>query len=643
MDTRKLRRKAELQLKGSAKQKAEVVRALSAEAAGHLIHELQTHQIELELQNEALRLSQEELAIARDDLMKLYDFAPVGYITLDLKNTIVKSNICFANMLGMPRGGMINSRLESFVHSDSQDALYFGIKAVKSQLEHQTTEVCFVGSDNVGTDNRVSLWGRIDSEPVLNDAGTLERINLCITNISDQHNAQLLLEHQAFYDTLTDLPNRQLFLDRFEQYLLKVNRSSLYGALLYIDLDNFKIANDTFGHSAGDDILRHVGMVLEHQTRASDTAARFGGDEFLVLLTELSGDASIAAHEAESVANKICAQLTEGFEIDNQPFQIEISVGIALFSKGNETVDDIIRHADIAMYQNKNKLKSPNKTNDPITIYSGRKHNDINDRLNAYRTLRSALNNGEFFIHYQPQVDSNNNVYGAECLLRWGRAHNDVVPPSDFIPILEDGPLIIDVGEWVLREACQKLVQWQSRGNGFSDLTLSVNISAMQVSQKIFPDRIKTILEETGANPNRLVLEITENMPIRSIERTITTMRKLKNLGLSFAIDDFGTGYSSLAYIKSLPIDILKIDRSFVRDVDKDENNQLFVNLFLRMAKRFSLKIIFEGMETEAEYRMLLSCGSGHYQGYYFSKPLSASDFENYVSSTFDHNVSLKH
>lgn len=643
MDTGKLRRKAELQLKASAKKKTQDVRALSAEAAGRLIHELQTHQIELELQNEALRLSQEELAIAHDSLMKLYDFAPVGYITLNLKNIIVKSNVYFADMLGMPRGGIINSRLESLVHSDSQNALYFGLKAVTSQLEHQTTEVCFVGSDNIGTDNKVLLWGRIDSEPVIDEAGNLERINLCITNISDQHNAQLLLEHQAFYDTLTDLPNRQLFLDRFEQYLLKLKRSSLFGALLYIDIDNFKLANDTLGHSGGDEILRHVGMVLDQQTRASDTAARFGGDEFLVLLTDLSGDPTIAEHEAESVANKICAQLTDSMEIDNRKFRVDISVGIALFSKSNENVDDIIRHADIAMYQNKTKLKTLNKADGSVTIYNGKKHNDINNRLNAYRSLRSALNNNEFFIHYQPQVDSHNNVYGAECLLRWRRAHNDVVPPSEFISILEDGPLIIDVGEWVLRNTCQRLVEWQSISKGLSDLTLSVNISAMQLNQKNFPDRIEAILEETGANPKRLVLEITENMSIKSIERTIVTMQKLKHLGLSFSIDDFGTGYSSLTYIKRLPIDILKIDRSFVHDIDKDEDNQLFVNLFLRMAKNFGLKVIFEGMETEAEYRMLLSCGSGHYQGYYFSKPLSSSDFVNYVTSSFDNNVSLSH
>jgi diguanylate cyclase (GGDEF)-like protein len=444
----------------------------------------------------------------------------------------------------------------------------------------------------------------------------------------------LKLEHQAFYDALTDLPNRQLFLNRFNQHLHQVKRTGLFGALLYLDVDDFKFINDSFGHSVGDEILKHISLILTQKIRASDTAARFGGDEFLVLLTDLSDNKITAGIEAEAIARKIYAKLLESFTFKERPFRIEVSIGIALFPDKHATVDDIICEADIAMYRNKTKMKGINQTHDPVAMFDKDEHRLVKDRLYTYQCLRDALTNDEFFLEYQPQVDIDQNIKGAECLIRWKPINEGVVSPAAFIPILEDGSLIIDVGEWVLTEACHVLSTWNDQSDYFAQLTLAVNISALQFNADDFPERVMAILNSTGANPHRLVLEITESMSIKDLKRTVDKMNKLKDIGVSFSIDDFGTGYSSLTYIKKLPIDTLKIDRSFVRNVHEDSDNEVFVNLFMQMAKNFNFSVVVEGVETSSELTVLLNNGCDVFQGFYFSKPLSLKDLEAFCQET---------
>ena len=370
-------------------------------------------------------------------------------------------------------------------------------------------------------------------------------------------------KYLAFYDPLTRLPNRRLLLDRLQQALASSARSGRAGALLFIDLDNFKDLNDTLGHDKGDLLLQQVAQRLTTCVRKGDTVARLGGDEFVVMLEDLSDSLREAASQAEAVGEKILAALNETYRFASKEQRSTPSIGATLFGDNRNSVDELLKQADLAMYQAKAAGRNTLRFFDPEMQAA------VTARAAMEVDLRRAVVEGQFRPYFQAQVDASGRVTGAEVLLRWQHPERDIVLPAEFIPLAEETGLILPLGEWVLDSACRQLVLWAAEF-ATADLTVAVNVSARQFRQPDFVDQVKAILKRTGANPQRLKLELTESLLLTDVEATIAKMTALKELGICFSLDDFGTGYSSLSYLKRLPLDQLKIDQSFVRDILND-------------------------------------------------------------------------
>ncbi|MCB4809731.1 EAL domain-containing protein [Methylovorus menthalis] len=474
------------------------------------------------------------------------------------------------------------------------------------------------------------LWVRIIGQSVVDQHGNITRLEGAIQDISAQKVAESRIQHLAFYDSLTSLPNRQLFIDRLEHTLAYSARTSKSGAVLFIDLDNFKTLNDTMGHDLGDMLLQQVAMRIAGCLRESDTVARFGGDEFVVLLHELSGNHQEAAAQARLVSEKILISFAHPFQFSGYEHHTSASIGVTLFDQQPTTVDEILKRADLAMYQSKAAGRNV------IRFFDPEMQALIADRVEMEEDLRNGLRNDEFFLCYQPQVDNQGRLLGAEALLRWRNPRRGMIPPSTFIPLAEDSGLIVSVGNWVMYAACKQLVNWAQQPLT-SKLTLAVNVSAKQLRQMDFVDQIVEVLNVTGANPKRLKLELTESLMVNNIEDVIAKMTELKNLGVGFSIDDFGIGYSSLSYLKLLPLDQLKIDQSFVRDVLTDPNDAVIARTIIALGKSLNLQVIAEGVETLSQREFLDNYGCDAYQGYLFSKPVPADEFERDVVQTFEH------
>ncbi len=460
----------------------------------------------------------------------------------------------------------------------------------------------------------------------------IEQVNdkICVTirDVTDRKKAEARIERLAFYDALTNLPNRRLLLDRLEQEIFRARRTGNFGAMLFLDLDRFKNINDSLGHPIGDALLQEVAKRLLQELRAEDTVSRLGGDEFVVLLSELDKNPTAAASLAQQNAERISNKLAEKYIIDGHELHITPSIGVAMFPSdisNTETGDDILRFADTAMYRAKDDGR------DTIRFFLPSMQSAADTRLAVEKELRYALERNELFLHFQPQVNGKGEVLGAETLARWIHPEKGFISPATFIPIAEATGLILPIGEWVLRTACKHLKEWEDQGLTINHL--AVNVSPRQFRQPNFVNQVIEILEETGANPAHLGLELTEGIVIDNIFDTIKKMKALKALGIELSIDDFGTGYSSLTYLKKMPLDILKIDQSFVRDVEKDSNDAAIVETIIAMANHLDLKVIAEGVETEAELSFLEEKGCPVYQGYFFSKPLQLDQFINILKS----------
>ena len=440
------------------------------------------------------------------------------------------------------------------------------------------------------------------------------------SDISKSKKTEEEIKYLAFYDQLSGLPNRRLLLDRLHQALTSSARNSREGALLFIDLDNFKTINDTLGHYIGDLLLQQVAHRIESCVREGDTVARLGGDEFVVILEDLSNHSLEAAEKAEAVAAKILALLNEPYQLAAYEYRNTPSIGITLFNN-NPSIDDLLKQADIAMYQAKNSGRNTLRFFDPL-IQAG-----INARAALEEELRKAYDLRQFHLYYQIQVDSSSRAIGAEALIRWIHPERGLISPVVFIPVAEETGLILPIGKWVLETACIQLKCWQ-QNTLTCDLTLSVNVSAKQFRQKEFVAQVQSAVLCNDINPMRLKLELTESLLLENIEETIMTMAAIRGLGVRFSLDDFGTGYSSLQYLKRLPLDQLKIDQSFVRDITVDESDKAIVNTIVAMATSLNLNVIAEGVETEVQRQLLLDSGCTHYQGYLFGKPVPIDEFE---------------
>ncbi len=429
------------------------------------------------------------------------------------------------------------------------------------------------------------------------------------------------LHQLAYYDPLTNLPNRRLLFDRLQQAVASTARNHLHGALLFIDLDNFKTLNDTKGHDKGDLLLHEVSRRLQHCVREGDTVARLGGDEFVIMLEGLSAETDQAATQAETIASKILTDLNQAHYLHEYEYHGSASIGINLFC-GNETsTDDLLRHADVAMYQSKAAGRNTLRFFDPAMQMV------LETRAVMESDLRQALIQQQFRLYYQTQSDSNRRIFGAEVLLRWEHPQRGLVSPAQFIPLAEETGLILPIGNYVLQTACAQLKLWEANAKT-RDLLLAVNISARQFRQPDFVQQVQTVIEQTGANPNQLKLELTESIVIDHLADTIIKMLALKSLGVCFSMDDFGTGYSSLSYLKRLPLKQLKIDQSFVRDIATDPSDAAIVKTIIVMANTLGLDVIAEGVETETQLNLLMQYDCPAFQGYLFSKPVPIEEFE---------------
>lgn len=725
------------------KAQMQVDRAPAPETDTHtpeqLLHELRVHQVELEMQNESLRQTQLELEESRDRYVDLYDFAPIGYLSLDAVGLITDMNLTSATLLGGERRKLLRRlfsmqvaaadrkrwhqffinmlkmddaqicelslkrhegttfpvqinckrlshsaepqfriaffditerkrtddelRLAAIVFEAQEGMIVTDANAVILRVNHAFTQLTgYSPGEAVGNTPAMlhsgrqdqafyqQLWrtlkqehrwqgeiwnkhknGKIFAEWLtISEVGSLDgkmvRYVGTFSDITHNKEAEAEIHRLAYYDALTGLPNRRLLYDRLGQALAASKRRGHHGAVLFLDLDNFKILNDTRGHDVGDLMLVEVARRLGDAMREGDTIARLGGDEFVVLLEDLSQDEREAVIQAGLVGEKIHEITQASYLIRDIEYTGTTSIGISLFCGNEVSVDDLMKHADLAMYQAKKDGRNSLRFFDPA----------IQAALSEYSTLegqlRHALERQQLQLHYQIQVNTAGQAIGAEALLRWVHPERGMTTPDQFISLAEETGLILPIGLWVLNTACAQIKAW-SRHAVTRDLNLAINVSSLQFCQSGFVEQVKQVLFETAINPRQLKFELTESMVLDNVGNAIATMAALKALGIRLSLDDFGTGYSSLSYLKRLPLDQLKIDQSFVRDLATDASDAAVVQAVITMGHTFGMHVIAEGVETEAQRDFLEQHGCDAFQGYLFGRALPVQEFEARLAS----------
>jgi len=462
---------------------------------------------------------------------------------------------------------------------------------------------------------------------VKNDQGEITHYVGTLIDVTARKEADDKIRLLAFYDSLTQLPNRRLLLDRLQHTLAASARHENHGAVLFIDLDNFKTLNDTMGHNIGDLLLIETANRLQACVREGDTVARLGGDEFVIMLEELSADIHQAAAQAEAVCDKILATICKPYLLQGYAHYCSASIGISLFRNQEITVDELLKRADTAMYQAKNAGRNTLRFYDPAMQAV------LEARTALENDLRSALSENQFRLYYQMQVDHSGHILGAEVLLRWQHPQHGLVSPLQFIPLAEETGLILPIGQWVLDTACIQLKAWEADPLT-CDLQLAVNVSAHQFRQADFVEQVRLVLHNHALSPDRLKLELTESMVLDNIYDTIAKMQTLREVGVRFSMDDFGTGYSSLSYLTQLPLDQLKIDQSFVRNIGVKSTDAVIVQTIIGMASNLGMEVIAEGVETEEQRAFLEQHGCAYCQGYLFGRPVPVGEFEAKLKSS---------
>jgi diguanylate cyclase (GGDEF)-like protein/PAS domain S-box-containing protein len=541
-----------------------------------------------------------------------------GIFVTDADQVILKVNNAFTAITGYSPEEVIGRTPEVLSSKRHEAVFYFNMWQSINTIGTWQGEIWNRRKNGEGYAEYLTITA------VKDEFGLLTNYVATFTDITLSKAAAEEIQQLAFYDPLTSLPNRRLLVDRLRQALASSARTGHQGAVLFIDLDNFKILNDTRGHDIGDLLLQQVAGRLTLCARETDTVARLGGDEFLVMLEGLSQDYSEAVVQAENIGNKILDTLNKPYELGDYPYHNTPSIGITLFSNHENLSDDLLKQADIAMYQAKNAGRNA------LRFFDQQMQENVNKRATLEAELRNAIYADQFKLFYQIQVDRENRPMGAEVLIRWLHPERGLVPPGHFIPIAEEVGLILPIGRWVLEAACIQLKLWQKH-KSTCNLTLSVNVSPKQFHQYNFFDQVHGLVRRYKINPKLLKLELTESMLFENIEVTIETISTHKEIGIGFSLDDFGTGYSSLQYLKRLPLDQLKIDQSFVRDLLVDPNDATIVRTIIALGESLGLAVIAEGVETEEQRNFLEQHGCNHYQGYLFSKPVQLEDFEQLI------------
>jgi diguanylate cyclase (GGDEF)-like protein/PAS domain S-box-containing protein len=537
-------------------------------------------------------------------------------LVADAQHNILRVNSACCRITGYRADELVGRRPDVFQfrrHDGSVDATRVATLKVGDEWSGELEMLCKDGTP-------VALWLSITA--VRSQQDEVTHYVYAASDNTERKRAEEEIRSLAFYDPLTQLPNRRLLMDRLTHALATSERTGEEGALLFIDLDKFKTLNDTRGHDVGDLHLMQVARRLEDCLRECDTVARWGGDEFTVLLEGLGGNADEAAQRAGMVARKILASLNEPYQLQRQEHHSSPSIGVVMFRGQAQPADELLKQADLAMYQAKGSGRNTVSVYDPSMQATVTRH----ARLEA--DLRQGLQNGQFLLHYQPQVGIDGRLLGAEALVRWNHPERGIVPPSEFVSVAEDSGLILPLGRWILRTACEQLRAWSARP-ATASLSLAVNISARQFYDAQFVEQTLEVLEETGIDPCRLKLELTESLLIKNLDGIVDKMHVLMQRGIRFALDDFGTGYSSLSYLKRLPLEQLKIDRSFVRDLFNDENDIAIARAIVTLGQSLGMQVIAEGVEEERQWRFLESIGCQAFQGYFFGRPAPIAEFES--------------
>ena len=539
-----------------------------------------------------------------------------GIITTNIQGVIESFNNAAARIFGYSAEDIVGQSANTLMpglYDDEGEEQPEGIKDVLSRVLGRRREVEGQRKDGSTFPMELSV------SRVLHN-GQVKLIGL-VSDISERRRHEERIQRLAFYDSLTELPNRRLLMDRLQHALASSARNGSLGALLLLDLDHFKNLNDTHGHDAGDLLLCQVAERLTRCVREGDTVARLGGDEFVVVLEGLSQNVHEAAGRAKAVGEHILSLLSQTYLLDDIEHYSSPSIGITLFSQQAETVDALLKRADVAMYQAKAAGRNT------LQFFDSELQASLAARTALEADMRLGLAQQQFMLFYQPQVDGEGHITGAEALLRWHHPERGMVSPAEFIPLAEQSGFILPLGQWVLETACEQLVNW-AQEPASRELTLAINVSARQFRQIGFVEQVLDVIQQTGADPTRIKLELTESLLVNNLDDVIGKMRALKSCGVGFSLDDFGTGYSSLSYLRQLPLDQLKIDQSFVRDVLVDPNDAVIARTIIALGLSLGLSVIAEGVETEGQRAFLATNGCYAYQGYLFARPMPAAEFD---------------
>ena len=710
----------------------------TARPAEEILHELQVYQVELEMQNEELRQAQVELEQSRDRYIDLYDFAPIGYLTLTSESLIDEVNLIGAALLGIERKKLLLRHFSHFVaeedisrwnrffvcvlQHDERQICELVLKHSNGQNFHAHLDCLHIKAGNGGHSVRIAfndiskqkqadnalriaaiafeseegimvtdansviqrvnnaftrltgysveeavgktpallssgrhdkdfyqcmwatlteqkywqgeMWNKRKNGKIVADWLTITAVTApdgnithyvgTFSDITSNPESSAEIHRLAYYDLLTQLPNRRMLLDRLRQALAASNRSKHYGALLFLDLDNFKNLNDTRGHHVGDLMLVEIAHRLNANVREGDTVARLGGDEFVLMLENLSDDIQEAAIQADLVGEKVRDAIALPYRLKGLELWCTASIGVSLFYGHEASVDELLKYSDFAMYHAKKEGRNS------IRFFDPEMQATLVERSSLESDLRHALGRQELRLYYQIQVDNERRAIGAEALLRWVHPERGLILPEQFIPLAEKTGLIVPIGLWVLQTACAQLRDW-SANPATSSLRLALNASALELRQPDFVEQVQQAISATGINPALLKIELTESLLVDNLSDTVAKMNALKALGISFSMDDFGTAYSSLAYLKQLPLDQLKIDQSFIRDLSDNSSNAALVQAIILMGRTFGLDVIAEGVEVESQLAFLNLHGCHAYQGYLFSRPLPLEEFEEFI------------
>ena len=557
-----------------------------------------------------------------DQLRLIYDTANVAIFNLDTNGVITHANRYMAEMFSCSLDALIGSEYVAHLNPAERDVAQEKLRELfrESEISSIDLERRYMRHDGS------EFWGHVKGKRKYDAEGRLVGEVAVIVDITERKLAESQIQSLAYSDPLTGLPNRRRLMDRLEHALAAADRHGHQDALLFVDLDEFKVLNDTLGHDKGDVLLEQIAHRLTACVREVDTVARLGGDEFIVLLEELDSDPRLAAKQAQAVAEKIHTALGQPYQLDGYGHHSSASIGVTLFGGAQgEGIEEPLKRAELAMY----RAKAAGRNN--LQFFEPEMRSAIRTRATLEADLRKAVSSGQFLLYYQPQGGRDDRLIGVEALVRWQHPERGLVSPVEFISIAEASGLILPLGRWVLKTACKQLALWAARPET-AGLTMAVNVSARELRQPDFVDEVANVLEETGASPERLKLELTESVLVDNVEDIIIKMSALKAWGVGFSLDDFGTGYSSLSYLKRLPLDQLKIDQSFVRDILTDANDAAIAKMVVALADSLGLGVIAEGVESLEQRDFLANLGCHNYQGFLFSRPLPIDEFEVFAA-----------